>query len=137
MASDFPFLPAGCSIDLDRKSREIVLDNLKAAANRARWQSLVADLVGESDDVTLRDFLVNGGFRLASVYRGGRSWTQLRREAGRRTQEPQDADLEADTLRALGRMTHIDDPERVSFYRELLQHGEPPGLTSSTSASAA
>ena len=44
--SDFPFLPAGCSIDLDRKSREIVLDNLKAAANRARWQSLVADLVG-------------------------------------------------------------------------------------------
>ena len=126
--SDFPFLPAGCSIDLDRKSREIVLDNLKAAASRARWQSLVADLVGESDDLTLRDFLVKGGFRLPSVYRGGRSWTQLRREAGRRTQEPQDAGLEADTLRALGRMTHIDDPERVSFYRELLRNGEPPRL---------
>ena len=26
---DFPFLPAGCTIDLDRKSREIVIENLK------------------------------------------------------------------------------------------------------------
>ena len=31
-----------------------------------------------------------------------------------------DPDLEQRTLRALGRLTHIDDPERVAFYRDLL-----------------
>src|SRR3954454_18693483 len=43
-AEDFPFLPAGCTIDLDRQSREIVLDNLRAAVRRSRWTTLVADL---------------------------------------------------------------------------------------------
>ena len=34
---DFPFLPAGCTVDLDRQSREVVLENLKAAVKRSRW----------------------------------------------------------------------------------------------------
>ena len=44
VSNDFPFLPAGCTIDLDRQSREIVLDNLKAAVQRSRWSTLVSDL---------------------------------------------------------------------------------------------
>ena len=37
-----------------------------------------------------------------------------------------DADLEQRSLRALGRLTHVDDPERISFYRELLSQEEAP-----------
>ena len=44
VAADFPFLPAGCTVDLDRQSRELVLDNLRAAVRRSRWATLVADL---------------------------------------------------------------------------------------------
>jgi hypothetical protein len=80
---DFPFLPAGCTLDLDRQSREIVLENLKAAAQRSRWTTLVSDATGEADDVTLHQFLERSGHRIADVYRRGRSWTQLRRDAGK------------------------------------------------------
>src|SRR5690606_20099733 len=53
----FPFLPAGCTLDLDRQSREIVLENLRAAALRTRWSTLVRDAAAEPDDVTLDEFL--------------------------------------------------------------------------------
>ena len=38
---EFPFLPAGCTIDLDRQSREMILDNLRSAVRRSRWATLV------------------------------------------------------------------------------------------------
>ena len=44
---DFPFLPAGCTVDLDRQSREIILANLKSAVRRSRWATLVDDLKRE------------------------------------------------------------------------------------------
>lgn len=125
---EFPFLPAGCTIDLDRQSREIVLDNLRAAVRRSRWDTLVADLRSAPGDIGLRDFLERYGHRLEDVYRGDRSWTRLRRDAGRRTEEAADVELEARLLRAIGRLTHIDDPERVGFYRSLLTEANVPSL---------
>ena len=124
--ADFPFLPAGCTVDLDRQSREIILDNLKAAVRRSRWQTLVSDLRGEPDGTTLLEFLDRRDHRLEDVYRGDRSWTRLRREAGHSALTPTDADLEQRSLRALGRLTHVDDPERISFYRELLSQEAAP-----------
>jgi superfamily II DNA or RNA helicase/HKD family nuclease len=124
--ADFPFLPAGCTVDLDRQSHEIVLENLKAAVRRSRWATLAADLRSEPDEVRLVDFLERHDHRLEDVYRGERSWTQLRREAGRATTQPADAELETRMLKALGRLTHIDDPERVAFYRDLIQASVPP-----------
>ena len=47
--ADFPFLPAGCTVDLDRQSREIILDNLRAAVRRSRWLTLASDLRAEPD----------------------------------------------------------------------------------------
>ena len=113
---DFPFLPAGCTIDLDRQSREIVLDNLKAAVRHSRWAALRADLRAESDGITLHDFLERRDHRLEDVYR--RSWTQLRRDAGHTVPSARSSDLEGTALRGLSRMTHVDDPERVAFYGE-------------------
>jgi hypothetical protein len=50
----------------------------------------------------------------------------LRRDAGRQTTPAADPALEERTLRALGRLTHIDDPERVAFYREQLLATQSP-----------
>jgi superfamily II DNA or RNA helicase/HKD family nuclease len=122
---DFPFLPAGCTVDLDRQSLEIVLDSLRAAVRRSRWATLVTDLRSGLDDVGLAEFLDRHDHRLEDVYRGG-SWTSLRRAAGRSTPAAIDTDLEARTLKALGRLTHLDDPERVAFYGELLRRDQPP-----------
>jgi Domain of unknown function (DUF3427)/Helicase conserved C-terminal domain len=122
----FPFLPAGCTVDLDRTSEAIVLENLKAAVQRTRWQSVVADLRAHPELKTLGSFLDATGHTLVDVYKQGRSWTQLQRDAGRQTASAERPEFEARCLKAIGRLTHVDDRERVHFYRELLQAATPP-----------
>ena len=124
--ADFPFLPAGCTVDLDRQSREIVLNNLKAAVNRSRWLTLVSDLRAEPEGTRLHAFLSRRDHRLEDVYRNERSWTQLRRDANHSAATPTDAEREGRLLRTLGRLTHVDDPERVTLYREVLKDAAPP-----------
>ena len=88
-----------------------MLDNLKAAVRRSRWATLVQDLRAEPDEVALGDFLDRHDHRLEDVYRRG-SWTRLRREAGRAS-APRRFDTRGTRSKALGRLTHLDDPERV------------------------
>jgi superfamily II DNA or RNA helicase len=123
---DFPFLPAGCTLDLDRQSRELVLENLRAAVRRSRWATLVQDLRAHPDDPSLGEFIERHDLRLVDVYRGDRGWTALRRAAGRPTAAASDGTLEARCVRALGSLTHIDDPERVAFYRSMLHRTTAP-----------
>jgi hypothetical protein len=122
----FPFLPAGCTIDLDRQSQELILENLREAVRRSRWSRLVADLKTVPDVVSLADFLDRFDHRVEDVYRGAGSWTRLQREAGGVVPGPTDADTEARSLGALSRLTHVDDPERVAFYTEVLRANQPP-----------
>ncbi len=122
----FPFLPSGCTIDLDRQSHELVLENLRAAAQRSRWVTLVSDLRRADAHVSLSGFLEAAGHRVEDVYK--KSWTQLRRDAGRAVTGAADPILEERTLKALGRLTHVDDPERVAFYTETLTAPAPPAL---------
>ncbi|NLT06075.1 MAG: DUF3427 domain-containing protein [Solirubrobacterales bacterium] len=124
----FPFLPAGCAVELDRKSREIVLDNLKAAAQRRRWDALVRDLSDSPDGISLDGFLRRYDLIVPDIYRGGRSWTQLRRVAKKAAPAGRDIALEERLLRAVSRLTHVDDPERVALYREILGAAAPPRL---------
>jgi superfamily II DNA or RNA helicase/HKD family nuclease len=125
--NEFPFLPAGCTVDLDRQSRDIILENLKAAVRRSRWKTLVEDLRREQDGIRLSEFLRKYDHRLEDIYKQpGRSWTQLRRDARHSTLQPSDPEFERQILRALSRVTHIDDPERVGFYGSTLNGSEPP-----------
>jgi superfamily II DNA or RNA helicase/HKD family nuclease len=126
----FPFLPAGCTVDLDRQSREIILENLKAAVRRSRWSTLVNDLRAEADSPSLDEFLTRHDLRLPDIYRQSRSWTALRREAGRSVAAAADVDRERQALRGIGQMSHVDDPERVAFYRGVLRDPLPPRLES-------
>ena len=122
----FPFLPSGCHVDLDRQSSDIVLDNLRSSALLGRWRTLVADLRGYGD-VPLAEFLGRSDREPVDVYRGtDHSWTRLRRDAGLLTEGSPDADQERTLLRSIARMQHVDDPERVRFYREILAAPSPP-----------
>ena len=128
VAADFPFLPAGCTVNLDRQSRESVLANLRDAINRSRWTTLIADLQSDPVDVGLLAYLDRHDHPLSDVYRGDRSWTQLRRDAGRSTRPANAIEFETRTLRALGRLTHVDDPERIDFYRSILTVPNAPDI---------
>jgi superfamily II DNA or RNA helicase/HKD family nuclease len=118
----FPFLPAGCSIDMDRQSQAIVLDNIRSQiANR--WQQIVAELRahGESD---LGTFLNESGVELSDILRrGSHSWTRLRRDAGLPT-EP-GSDLEDALLKRVRAFAHVDDEQRAHTYLSLLGDDAP------------
>ena len=122
-AEGFPYLPAGCEIKLDRMSRDVVLRSLRAAAGSGMWPVLVEDL-RRLGDVSLHEFLAKTDRAVADVYRDAqRSWTRLRRDSGLPV-PPGDAD-EPGLLRAMYRLQHLDDPERVAFYRQALATDAP------------
>jgi superfamily II DNA or RNA helicase/HKD family nuclease len=119
----FPFLPAGCSIDLDRDVQRLVIDNLKAALPTTRRQR--AAEVRSMGDVSLATYLYETGLDLEDVYRHDVGWTTLRADAG--LGPAIDDDPEAKRIqRAIGRLLHIDDDERLDVYRDVLRADTPP-----------
>lgn len=121
---DFPHLPSGCHIQLDPVARDIVLANLRSALPTST-ANLTREL-RELGDVSLGVFLAETGLELEDIYRrrtvGG--WAGLRRRAGlnRRQPGPDDAALGA----AIGRMLHLDDPDRIDLLRRVAA-GQRPG----------
>lgn len=125
----FPFLPAGCHLELDEVAEEIVLRSVRDAIP-SRWPAKVDELrslrrLGE--DVTLATYLDETGLEVADVYAGTRGWSELREAAGLdvRAAGPHEAALR----RAIGRMLHIDDEQRIDGYRELLGRQSAPILS--------
>lgn len=117
---DFPFLPSGCQIQLDRQAHEIVLENLRSQIS-PRWAQLVGTLrqIGDTD---LATFLDRSGLELSDISRRG-SWTRLRREAG--LDSLPGSELEERLLRRVRAFAHVDDPERAAAYDALLSDGAP------------
>jgi len=121
----FPTLPAGCHIELDRVVSQLVLANVRRSL-RIPWRSLAEEL-RHFGDCSLADFLDETGLDVGDLYRTRRGgWAALRRFAGMddRPPGPDDERLSG----AIGRMLHLDDPERLAILRELLAEHSPPQL---------
>ncbi len=118
---NFPFLPSGCQIVLDRQAQRVVLDNLRCQVG-GRWPQLAAEL-RRYGDVDLATFLTESGLELADVVRPNRSWTALRRAAGLPTRSGGDA--EDALLRRNRAFVHVDDRVRGGLYRRLLADNAP------------
>jgi superfamily II DNA or RNA helicase/HKD family nuclease len=121
----FPFLPAGCYMNLDVKASEIVLRSLRDAIP-TRWPSRVAELRvvhKKHPDVTLSQFLEESGLDLPDLYDGTHCWSDLCEAAGVPTAPS--GQYEAPLRKGLGRLLHIDDDERITTYRRLLEASTP------------
>ena len=129
----FPFLPAGCSMQLDRVATKIVLDNLKSAIP-SRRPAMVRELRALADArsaeagprITLPTFLRETGLELEDVYRSG-SWSDLQREAGLKVPAP--GPYEALIGDHLAGILHVDDPLRLAAYEHLATSASVGGLT--------
>src|SRR5205823_3039117 len=122
----FPYLPAGCSITLDRQSQKEILENIRGSLSKLRSQ--LAERLQSLGDVSLAEFLKRTGFEIGDVYSGSNpGWTEIRRQAGFVSQTSPD---EAALSKALSRMLHIDDPVRVGTYLRVLAQPAPPQLDS-------
>jgi hypothetical protein len=71
----------------------------------------------------LSAFLNHSGLDLEDVYANNRSWSELRRAAGLPTSPA--GESETALLRAVGRLLHVDDDERIAQYRQFAT-ADPP-----------
>ncbi|MCW2572088.1 MAG: putative helicase [Frankiales bacterium] len=122
VAEGFPFLPAGCSIELDPVARDIVLQSIRNAVPNG-WRDKCNEL-RSLGDVSLATYLEASGLDLDDIYAANHTWTEMRR-AARLPTLPAGPD-ETPLLRAAGRLIHVDDDERIDAYRSFLACDEPP-----------
>jgi hypothetical protein len=122
----FPFLPAGCHMELDPVAADIVLGNIREAVP-SRWTAKVEELrqIAQKDPtISLGRFLDETGIELEDVYGGQKTWSDLRSDAGLPMAPP--GPKESTLRRACGRLLHVDDRHRIEAYRRFLAQAEPP-----------
>jgi hypothetical protein len=118
----FPFLPSGCALQLDAVAREQILASLRATlAGAKRLTSELRELAtADLPRPTLAQFLDETGRELDDVYNAG-GWTTLQRAAGLIELGAGEDAAEVDALsKRLGFLQHIDEPERLRSYRDVL-----------------
>jgi superfamily II DNA or RNA helicase len=129
----FPFLPAGCYMQLDTKASEIVLRSLRDAIP-SRWPARVEELRvvhANYPDVTLSQYLGESGLDLPDIYdSAGKGWSDLCEAAG--VPVAPAGPNEASLRKAVGRLLHVDDDERIEVYRRLMELPAPPDVAAMT-----
>lgn len=129
----FGSLPPGCHIQLQRQTREQVLQSLRTLTSQ-NWRRLRTELQGYTSlrgrtGVRLADFLHDQALELDDVYRSkssqGRSgWTALKRDAGLIATEP--GPEEEYLSRRFADLLHVDDPRRLDVMAAVaLSAGQP------------
>ena len=106
---NFPYLPAGCHLELDRVAKRIVLENIERSvpSSFSRQQSELRAMLAEGLAPTLAGFLEHTGLELEDIRTQNRGWSDLLESVGVEVAEP--GPEEKTLRRAIGRMLHIDD----------------------------
>ncbi|MDE0241912.1 MAG: DUF3427 domain-containing protein [bacterium] len=118
---NFPYLPPGCALRLDRIAKGAVLDNLSHALRTAR-SHLVEDLRALGPSARLGAFVKASGADLLDIYRrpsSGHCFTDLLERAGFTSRS-----TERSLMKAVGRMLHVDDGERLGIWRSILTNND-------------
>lgn len=126
--NSFPYLPAGCHMELDTVASQIVLESLKSALP-SRWNDKVEELrslIATGIEPGLETYLDQTGLELADVYASNKSWSDFLEAVNIEVlmQGPNEKFLR----RAIGRILHIDDEERLDFYLRVLNASQSPDL---------
>lgn len=112
----FTLLPHGCTIHMEEKAQQYVLDNIKAAVyNKKR---LVQELRGYDHCPTLKEFIDNNGQDVRIVYKGGNCWTSLKREAGLCAYESDEYTKRFE--KGIGNLVHTNSVAYLSFVKRIL-----------------
>jgi superfamily II DNA or RNA helicase len=116
----FPHLPAGCCIQMERKAREYILENIRQNLRLAAPQMVRRIATFQADtghSPSLKHFLDYYELGLDDIYRRS-SWSRLCVRAGLRSDfgEPDEGILR----KGLRRLQHIDDPAQIRFLQGLL-----------------
>lgn len=121
ITAGFPFLPAGCHMELDRVASEIVLENVRHAlpSNRKERVDALRALASGAAKVSLAAYVADTGLELEEIYANNVSWSDLCQDAGLAFLPP--GPEERLLRRACGRLLHVDDRERIESYLRFLE----------------
>lgn len=133
---DFPQLPSGCQIILERKAKERILANIRDRIG-VRVNQLADEVRRYAAPPLLAGYLADSGRDIRDLYRAGNSWTGLLRRAGL-LPGPEAPAGESGLLRRAPAFLHVDDPLRITAYTRLLDDNAPPygGLSAQEQAFA-
>lgn len=138
----FPFLPPGSQIVFDRVAEEIVLENVRKQL-KLSTKDLVVDVrqhkPSEVDPghYTMGSYLRDADRSLADIYtpaarnfqgeKKPASWSSLVDWAFPTAGSVLSTETDYPLLRRISALTHVDDPERIAAYRQLLTSDIPRG----------
>ncbi|WP_343225080.1 DUF3427 domain-containing protein [Luteimonas sp. MC1828] len=125
---EFPFLPSGCHMQLDPVASKLVVDNIRESLP-TRWPEKARELsrIAEGDrEITLTRFLDASGLSLEDIYAGQHCWSDLLEAGGLPTAVA--GPHEAILRRALGRLLHVDDQQRIGAYRAWTERNQAPKI---------
>lgn len=119
---DFPQLPSGCQIILERKAKELIISNIRHQIS-VNVTQLAAE-VRTFGETLLSTYLTESGREIKELYRGAtHSWTALLRRAkmlGHPAPEGEEA-----ILKRASAFLHVDDPARAAAYTRFLADDAP------------
>lgn len=123
--NQFPVLPTGCAIDLDKVSQDIVLDNIKRSISKSKpkLQSLFERV---SKPESLISFLKKTELQLDDLYRNDFYFTQLKRRAG--LIEEAQTDEEKYFGRSIMRSIHMDGIDRLKWSSSFFSNSAVPDI---------
>lgn len=113
----FTLLPHGCTIHMEEKAQEYVLQNINAAIyNKAR---ILKELRTYTHTPTLREFIENNGQDIRLIYKGGNCWSSLKKEAGL-------CDFAEDEntkrfVKGIGNLVHINTVSYLNFIHRVMK----------------
>ncbi len=116
----FTLLPRGCTIHMEEKAQQYVLDNIKAAVYKKK--RLVQELRGYDHCPTLKEFIDNNGQDVRIVYKGGNCWTSLKREAGLCAYDGDENTKRFE--KGIGNLVHTNSVAYLGFVKRILSRLE-------------
>jgi superfamily II DNA or RNA helicase len=121
----FPNLPPGASATMDAVAQSIVLASIRNSlpSTKPQFVGELTAMVAAGHEPTLPTFLAHTGVELEAVYSSGRCYSDLLEAAG--LPIAPSGRHEKSLRKALARLLHIDDLERIDLYRSLLMGDLP------------
>lgn len=113
----FTLLPRGCTIHMEEKAQEYVLQSIKAAIyNKKR---LVKELRTYTAPPTLGEFIDNNGQDIRLIYKDSNCWTTLKREAGLCAYT--DDDNTRRFAKYMGNLVHVNSISYLKFIQRVIK----------------